>query len=445
MNERTIDEIAESVLDRVGDRGEAAVSVQSGSYDLTRFANSFIHQNVAERRLQVALEVAFENRAASASIDRIEPDSLDRLVERTVHAARLHAADSDWPGLIGPTPVPDAVNWDDAVANATPEDRARRVAEFVEAGPGMRAAGFFDTEAYDVVYANNNGQHVRGRFTRTSLDGIHQTDSSAGRGHATSARWADIDGSAVGVAAAQTAALSQNPGQLEPGEYQVVLAPECVATMMVFLAFYGFNAKAAIEGQSFFEQGAMQFDQQISLIDDGTDPRAIGLLFDNQGVPKRRNTLIDSGVSRSLNHDRRTAPKMDTSSTGNAVPGSASFGPVATDLFLDAGGTASADMIAATERGVFVTEFNYCRILDPKTQVVTGLTRNGTFLIEDGRLAGPVTNLRFTQSFVDALQPGRVLAVGDDDRFARNEFADGTTHVPSLHLASWNFTGNAQG
>ncbi len=445
MNENSIDEIAESVLHRVGDRGEAAVSVQSGTSDLTRFANSFIHQNVAERRLQVALEVAFENRAASASIDRVDSDSLDRLVERTVHAARLHTADTDWPGLIGPTPIPEAANWDPAVANATPDDRATQVAGFVGAAAGMRAAGFFDTEAYDVVYANNNGQHARGRFTRTSLDGIHQTDSSAGRGHATSARWADIDAIAVGAAAAKTAAMSQTPGELAPGEYEVVLAPECVATIIVFLAFYGFNAKAAIQGQSFFDAGEMQFDPQISVVDDGTDPRAIGLLFDNQGVPKRRNTLIERGVSRSLNHDRRTAPKMKTSSTGNAVPGSASFGPVATDLFLDAGQAAPLDMIAATERGVFVTEFNYCRILDPKTQVVTGLTRNGTFLIENGELAGPVSNLRFTQSFVDALQPGQVLAVGDDDRFARNEFADGTTHVPSLHLASWNFTGNAQG
>ncbi len=445
MSEDDIDQIAEAVIERVGDRGEAAVSVQSGTSDLTRFANSFIHQNVAERRVQVALEVAFDNRVASASIDRTDDDSLDRLVERTVHAARLHPADTDWPGLVGPTPVPESLNWDEAVANASPEDRAHRVAEFVAAGPGMLSAGFYDTEAYEVVYANSNEHHVRGRFTRTTLDGIQQTDSSAGKGHATSVRWADIDGAAVGRAAAELATMSRDPGTLEPGEYQVVLAPGCAATIMIFLAFYGFNAKAAIEGQSFFEEGVEQFDPAISLIDDGTDPRAIGLLFDNQGVPKQRNTLIDAGVSRSLSHDRRTAPKLDTTSTGNAVPGSASFGPVATDLFLEAGLVSQQDMIAATERGVLVTEFNYCRILDPKTQVVTGLTRNGTFLVENGRISRPVSNLRFTQSFVDALGPGNVLAVGGDDRFAQNEFGDGTTHVPSLHLASWNFTGNAQG
>ncbi len=440
-----LDEIAEAVLDRVGDRGEAAVSVQSGTLDLTRFANSFIHQNVAEKRAQVALEVASDNRVASASIDRLDDASLDRLVERTVHAARLHPHDSDWPGLIEPTEIPTALNWDDAVAEASPADRAERVAEFVGAGGGLQAAGFCDTEAFAVVYANTTGHHVRGKFTRTTLDGIHQTATSAGTGHATSTRWADIDGSSIGARAAELALASQDAGNLEPGHYQVVLGPECLASMLIFLAYYGFNAKAAYEGQSFFNEGEHQFDDSITLIDDATDPRAIGLLFDNEGAPKQRNVLIDAGVSRALSHDRRTAAKMGTTTTGNAVPGSAAFGPVATDLFLPPGATSPADMVADVERGVLVTEFNYCRILDPKTQVVTGLTRNGTFLIEDGQIVRPVANLRFTQSFLEALSPGNVLAIGDDDRFAANEFGHGMTHVPSIRLADWRFTGNARG
>jgi len=440
-----LEDIASSVLDRVGDRGEAAVSVQSGHSELTRFANSFIHQNVAETRVQVALEVACDNRVASASIDRVDADSLDRLVERTVHAARLRPPDSDWPGLIGPTPVPSDTNWDDVVAGASPADRAERVAEFVQAGEGLSAAGFCDTEAYDVIYANTSGQLAEGRFTRTTLDGIQQTDSSAGKGHASSTRWSDIDGIAVGSRAADMARRSENPGDLAPGRYQVVLSPECVATMMIFLAFYGFNAKSAFEGQSFFEEGEQQFDDLFSLVDDATDPRAIGLLFDNQGAPKQHNLLVDAGISRALSHDRRTAAKMDTTSTGNAVPGSAAFGPVASDLFLQPGSTTQAEMIASIDIGVLITEFNYCRILDPKTQVVTGLTRNGTFLIENGEIVRPVSNMRFTQSFVDALAPGNIFAVGDDDRFAANEFGPGMTHVPSVQLASWNFTGDASG
>jgi predicted Zn-dependent protease len=440
-----LEDIAADVLSRVADRGDAAVSVQSGHSDLTRFANSFIHQNVAETRIQVALEVVCDDRVASASIDRVDNDSLDRLVERTIHAARLRPIDPDWPGFIEPTPIPTEANWDEVVAGASPAARAERVAEFVGAGADLSAAGFCDTEAFKVLYANTTGHLAEGHFTRTTLDGIHQTSTSAGKAHASSTRWSDIDGQAIGNRAAELARRSENPGHLAAGRYPVILSPECVATMMIFLAFYGFNAKAAFEGQSFFKEGEPQFADSFSLMDDATDPRAIGLLFDNQGAPKQHNLLVDAGVSRSLSHDRRTAARMDTESTGNAVPGSTAFGPVASDLFLAPGTTSQAEMIESTELGVLITEFNYCRILDPKTQVVTGLTRNGTFLVENGEITRPVNNLRFTQSFVEALAPGGIIAVGDDDRFAANEFGPGMTHVPSLQLAAWNFTGDATG
>ena len=176
-----------------------------------------------------------------------------------------------------------------------------------------------------------------------------------------------------------------------------------------------------------------------------TDPRALGVPFDVDGVPKRRLHLVSTGTSSALAHDRRTARKMDTESTGHAVPGGDTWGPFPTNVFVGAGTTPVDDMVASIDRGLFVTTFNYCRILDPKTQVVTGLTRNGTFMIENGAITGAVTNLRFTQSFVEGLSGGNVVAVGNDGRFADSEFGPGVVHAPSLHLASWNFTGGADG
>ncbi|HEY0396958.1 MAG TPA: metallopeptidase TldD-related protein, partial [Acidimicrobiia bacterium] len=148
-------------------------------------------------------------------------------------------------------------------------------------------------------------------------------------------------------------------------------------------------------------------------------------------------------------HDRRTARKMGTESTGHAAAESDAYGPIPSNLFLgpaDASfGAGTSDLIASTGRGLLVTTFNYCRILDPKTQVVTGLTRNGTFLIEDGKVRGGVKNLRFTQSFIDALAPGNVLGISREARFADSEFGPGLVHCPALRLGSWRFTGGAKG
>jgi predicted Zn-dependent protease len=144
-------------------------------------------------------------------------------------------------------------------------------------------------------------------------------------------------------------------------------------------------------------------------------------------------------------HDRATAARAGASSTGHHIPGSRTVGPVPTSLLVSPGDTPPTDLIAGVERGLYVTSFNYCRVLDPRTIGVTGLTRNGTFLIEDGQLGQGVQNLRFTQSFVEALAPGQVRGVGNDDRHADSEFGPGLVIAPSLALESWNFTGGASG
>ena len=222
-----------------------------------------------------------------------------------------------------------------------------------------------------------------------------------------------------------------------------------MATILIFLAFYGFNAKQVIEGQSGIRLGEAQFDPAVSIWDDATAPEALGVAFDADGTPKRRLELVQAGVSSALAHDRRTARKMGTESTGHAVAESDAYGPIPSNLFLgpaDASfGAGTADLIASTGRGLLVTTFNYCRILDPKTQVVTGLTRNGTFLIEDGKVRGGVKNMRFTQSFLEALAPGNVLGISREARFADSEFGPGLVHCPALRLGSWRFTGGARG
>lgn len=444
MSDTQLD-LARYVVDLVGDRGEAQVRVTRQNHGLTRFANSFIHQHVGEDVATVALTVAVDGRVSSASTSNLDPDALSDFVDAAVAAAQLQPQDPFWPGLAEPTEIPALDQFDAATASALPAQRAERVREFVDAGPELRAAGYLDTEATRGAFANSAGHTASGRTTRASLDGIHQTDSSAGSAHQTSFRVDDLDAVTAGVAAAETARRSSDFVDIEPGEYEVVLAPEAVASIAIFLSVYGFNAKTHLEGGSFAEVGEQQFDASFTLVDDPTDPRSVGMSFDAEGTPKGPLVLVEDGVTRSLAHDRRTARRMDTVSTGHALPGAAGFGPVATDLIVSPGDASRQDLIADVESGLFVTQFHYCRILDPRTQVMTGLTRNGTFLIQDGEITQAVGNLRFTQSVIEALGEGRILGIGDDQRYANSEFGAGAVMTPSLHLAAWNFSGGAKG
>jgi predicted Zn-dependent protease len=439
---RTI-EIAGRVLDHVGDRAEAEVVVTGGSAALTRFANSFIHQNVAEDGYEVGLRVAVDGRVNAATTTSLE--HLDEFVDNTIGIAKLQRVDEGWPGLTSPTDVVDRHHFDPETEAATPNARAQQVADFVAAAPEMKAAGFCETLGHDVAFVNTAGHRAFGKYTRASIDGIHQTKGAAGSGHATSQRLGDLDGAAVGALAADRARRGTDAYDIKPGEYEVVLAPEAVGTIAMFLAYYGFNGKLHAEGQSFVELGEKQFDAAIHLYDDAIDPRAIGVGFDAEGTPRRRMELVSSGVTKAIAHDRRTARNAGVVPTGHGDPGSELWGPLPTHVFLEPGDSSVEEMISSIDRGLYVATFNYCRVLDPKALDVTGLTRNGTFMIENGEITGAVTNMRFTQSFVGALAQGQVRAIGNDARFADSEFGPGMMYVPSLHLDGWNFTGGAAG
>jgi predicted Zn-dependent protease len=439
-------DVCERVLERVGDRAEAEVTVTTGTEALTRFATGFIHQNVADAVRGIHLRLAVGGRVAEGSVNQADDTSLDRLVQSTLEAAGLQPVDAGWPGLAPVAEAPDIDHWDEETATADPAARAARVGAFVSAAGALETAGYCSTEGVEIAFANSAGQRLVGRATAATMDGIARTGTSDGSARASSRRLADLDGEHAGRLAVERARTSADAGDLEPGHYEVVLSPNCVTDMLYFLAVYGFNGRAVEEGRSFAAVGETQFDRSLTLADDVTHPASVGVPFDAEGTPKRRVELIRSGLTAGLVHDRRTARALGAESTGNAVLGGASFGAIPGNLVLEAGSSSRDQLIGAVRRGLVVTDFWYTRILDPRTQVVTGLTRNGVWLVEDGRIVRPVTNLRFTQSFVEALGPGAVLGVGSDlTLVGGGSFGEGAFAAPSLHLASWNFTGNAKG
>jgi predicted Zn-dependent protease len=286
------DRVVELVQDHEGgDRTvEANVRVSRTRHGLTRFANSFIHQHVGEDTVSIGLTIAVDGRTATAATTDTRDDALRDLVEATIASASLQPVDPYWPGATPPVEVTAPGNFDEATAMAEPGQRAELVRTFVDAGPDLRAAGYLDTEGTWSAFASTAGQRASGRTSRATIDGIHQTDTSAGSAHQTSVRLADLDAVAVGERAADRARRSADFTDLDPGEYEVVLGNEAVSTILTFLAFYGFNAKQHLEGQSFAVLGEQQFDPAITIHEDPTDPRAITLPFDAEGSPKRRFT-----------------------------------------------------------------------------------------------------------------------------------------------------------
>ena len=444
--------LAERVLDLVRSRAasaEAEVNVRTGTLALTRFANSAIHQNVAEDLREVSVRVALDGRVSAARLDASGgDDELRALVDGVLEAASVSPLDTDWPGLASPTPAPDVDHWDDASGDASPGERASLVGAFVAAAEGLVTAGAASTAAVHAAFANTAGQSLTGRCTFATIDGIARSGSSDGVARQSSVRLGALDAAAAGRRAAGKARDGAEPGDLDPGRYEVVLEPSCVADIVDFVLVHGFGGRAVNEDRSFVRPGSAQLDGSLTLRQDVTDPRMAGLAFDAEGTPRAAVDLVRDGVIGSILHDRRTARRAGAASTGNAALGPNPYGGVPASLILEAGiGAGTTDpssMVASMERGLLVTDFWYTRVLDPKSLVITGLTRNGVWLVEDGRIVRPVRNLRFTQGYAQALGPGNVKAVGNDPALFSHG-PDDQLVVPSLHLASWSFTGGAKG
>ncbi|HEY8473485.1 MAG TPA: TldD/PmbA family protein [Natronosporangium sp.] len=456
-------DLASQVLELVraaGLTGEADVYVERETFALTRFANSFIHQNVADDTTTVWLRLHADGRTVATSTTNTTPDGLRTLVSNSAAAVKHAPADPGWPGLTPPAPLAGEPGFDEATADADPAERAERVRAFVAATGGLTAAGYCRTRRWEVSYANTAGQAVTSRSTEAAIDGVARHQGSDGVARQASVRLADLDGALLGTRAAAKARAGVDPVELPPGRYEVVFEPTAVADLLENLAIWGFNGKALAERQTFVELGAAQFDPSVTIVDDPFASGSPGLAFDAEGTPKRRLVLVDAGVTTAVVHDRRTAKLLggDAVSTGHALLGGGGLGaiPVNPGLLPGTGSSpgagdnpvvdpAAAGLIGAVERGLLVTDLWYTRVLDPKTLAMTGLTRNGVWLIEDGKVAAPVQNLRFTQSYPQALRPGAVKAIGPVAVVLPGELVPRWSRAPALHLAEWNFTGNASG
>jgi len=303
---------------------------------------------------------------------------------------------------------------------------------------GVRAFGSFSTSAEHLAVANSHG--IRATQGRTSAQLLTVTMGPAGgSGYAEQASVdvTAIDAAAIGREAADKARATVNPVVVEPGDWTVVLEEYAVVDLLSMLGSMGFSALAVQEDRSFAEPGKVIGSELVTIVDDATDPGALPMSFDYEGVAKQRVVLVERGVCRDVVYDTRTAARDGVSSTGHGLPAPNSYGPLPLNMVMSAGTTERASLVGEMERGLLITRFHYTNPVHPKLAIVTGMTRDGTFLVEGGKIVGPVRNLRFTQSYLVAL--AGTVAVGRERRTLRGDF--GGVLVPAVRIDGWTFTG----
>jgi predicted Zn-dependent protease len=420
---------------------QTLVSIETGQRSLTRFAGSVIHQNVSERNAGISVRAIIGKKIGYAVSNAIDEAGVRQTVEKAVEFARNQQENPDFVSLPGPKPVPEAPQtFFDATAKVSPEDRAGAVETIVgiASKQGADVAGSFSTNYSESAIASSLGTSVYNAGTMSNLSMVMTAGTGFGYSNRISRNAEKIDAAGAAEEAVKRAVDSKDPISIEAGEYDVVLTPYCVEDFVSYLNWLGFSALAVQESRSFMagKFGQKVCGENITIWDDGFDPRGIVHPFDGEGVPKQRVDLIVNGVANAVVYDSYTANKEGKESTGHSTGGTGTHGPYAWNMLMAPGEASIEDMIASTKKGLFVTRFNYTNVVHPLLTIITGMTRDGTFLIEDGKITKPVKNLRFTESVLNALS--NVEMIGKD------LVNQGSATVPALKIKNFRFTGTTE-
>ena len=408
---------------------------------LTRFASSRIHQNTWREDVEFrVLTIVDGNQLGVAATHSFDPAAVRRAADDAIAIARVAPPDPDFPGLAPAATLAPADGYDPDTADATPAARAAAVATVLGEFPaGMEGAGYVETVADEVAITSSAGLRAFASTTRAGCSVLAIAPDSSGYAERLERRFGAIDPRALAGTAVDKATRSANPQPVDAGAWTVILEPAATGTFLQFLWYLGFGAKSFIEERSFLtgKIGSKLMSDLVTITDDPTAPDALGLPFDFEGTPSKPVSLIDGGVAKGVVWDRATAKKAGTESTGHGLPPPNPYGPLPLNMRMAPGSSSIDQMIASTERGLLVTRFHYSNVVNEKETVLTGMTRDGTFLISDGKLSGGVRNLRYTQNAVEAL--ANVQMVGTDTEISTEMFFGGS-RAPAVKIADFKFS-----
>ena len=434
-------EIYESVLRfaRLAGARDVEALIGCRSEALTRFANNGIHQNVAEQGRWLSVRVQLDQKTARATTNRFDEASIQRTVEKAIALANAVEPDPDLLPMAEPEALTEVSRFHSSTSDMTPELRAGAVAEAIKLveSAGQTAAGIYSTEQEIESLFNSRGvaafhSETMAHFSITAMAG-----DSSGWAKASSTDRTQISPLDLARRAADKARFSKSPRELPPGRYTVVLEPAAVLDL-VGQIFGDFSATSIADQRSFLTGriGEQLFGKNITIRDDAYHPLQAGSPYDGEGVPRKRLTLVDRGVPSEIAYSRSSARKAGVSPTGHGFPLPNEAGEMPTNIVIEGGNTTLEDMIASTGRGILVTRLWYIREVDPYEKIMTGMTRDGTFLIEGGEVTGGLRNFRFNQSVIELLN--NVEALSPAVRASGEEAFDMV--VPAIKAGNFNFT-----
>lgn len=436
VRERVSDAVDKSPAD------DTEILVGSTRSALTRFANSQIHQNHHEENAQITVRCAVGKRWGSVTANSLDAATLMTAIEDARAIARLLPDDPEFlPSAEGPYTYAFKPEFGDGTANCSPSRRAIVVKQGLEKAPdGYEAAGVLSTGVNTFGVFSARGMSAIASTTTANYSILLTGATSSGYAEGTSRRLREIDVPALADEAARKAKLGENPrGDIPKGCYTVILEEEAVATWLMFFSWTGFGGKEYNDGESFLagKLGERVTGDHITIIDDATDPRTYGFPFDFEGMPKQRLVIIENGIVRAVAHSRDTCRKAATDTTGHSV---GTWGAYPVNMIMTPGDVSKDEMIAATERGILVSRFHYSNIVDPMKTVYTGLTRDGTFLIENGQIVSGLTNFRWTQNALESLAKADMIS--KELRF-NSAFFGGGAVVPAIRTHDFHFSGKS--
>jgi PmbA protein len=433
------------VEESAADETEAILMTEDSS--LTRFADSSVHQHVAEKNQTVILRIVMGKKVSVVTTNVLAAAPLRATLKRAIALANARPPLEDFRSLPVPKPIPPATTYFKGIKRLTPDRKVKILGDALAilGEKGVRASGAFSQGEVELAVVNSRGVEAFQEFSDVTFHLI--ADDGKTTGYAAFASRDPGQLSAESLAKEALEKLSRGePVQVEPGEYEVVLEPYAVHEFLTFMAFLGFHALSVQEGRSFFcgRFGRKLADEKVTIYDDALDPAGLPVPFDFEGSPKERVTFFEKGVAAGVTFDSLTAAREGKESTGHALPPPSTEGPVPVNLFMEAGNSSLQEMVASVRKGIYVTRFHYTNVAEPMKAVITGMTRDGTFLIEDGEIKRPVKNLRFTESILAALS--RTTAVSRERKVCSEgagygrRFVTGTV-VPALKVDGFHFSG----
>ncbi|MFH1335312.1 MAG: metallopeptidase TldD-related protein [Candidatus Zixiibacteriota bacterium] len=310
----------------------------------------------------------------------------------------------------------------------------------------LTVAGSFSTGYTEIAVVNFNGVACYQPLTSAYVNLVVMGDNSSGYSDQISRDVNDIQVDDLAQTAIGKCMDSKNPRDLEPGEYPVILEPSAVAALVEWMNYIGFGCKPLQEGTSFLSNriGKKIMGENVAMYDDGTDEGAIAFPFDFEGVPKQKVTLIEKGVARGVVYDSISAHKESKKSTGHALTPDSAEGGLALNLFIEEGDSSPDKMIKSAEKAILVTRFHYINgLLDTTNVLLTGMTRDGTFWVENGKIKHGIKNLRFTESTLKAFS--NILQISKERKIINTWWQDvGCIIAPAMLIDNFKFTGKTE-